>query len=191
MTENQEKKMDRRVKYTRMVITSSFIELLGEKPISKISVKEICELADVNRATFYKHYADPHDLLRQVEQELIADVNVYLYGMQYGNMDSDAVNTLEKIFEYIRENAKLCSIMLSDSSDLRFRNKIVEVVQHECIRAWSETSLVQPENAEYAFIFAAFGSVGIIQKWMNDGMKKSNREMAEMISNMTSSGILA
>ena len=191
MQDNQERKLDRRVKYTRMVITSSFVKLLGEKSLSKISVKEICELADVNRATFYKHYADPHDLLRQIEQELIMDVNTYLYGMQYGNMDSDAVNTLEKIFKYIRENERLCNIMLSDSSDLRFRNKIVEVVQHECIRAWSETDLILPENAEYAFIFAAFGSVGIIQKWMNDGMKKSDREMAELISNMTSRGILA
>jgi len=191
MTGYPEKKLDRRVKYTRMVITNSFVKLLGEKPLSKINVKEICELADVNRATFYKHYADPHDLLRQIEQELIADVNTYLYGMQYGNMDSDAVDMLEKIFKYIRENAELCRIMLSDSSDLSFRNKIVEVVQHECIRAWNETNLVLPDNAEYAFIFAAFGSVGIVQKWMNEGMKKSDRVMAEMISNMTSKGILA
>ena len=191
MPDSQEKKLDRRVKYTRMVITNSFIKLLGDKPLSKITVKEICEQADVNRATFYKHYADPHDLLGQIEQELIADVNTYLYGMQYGNMDSDAVNTLEKIFKYIRENAELCAIMLSDSSDLRFRNKIVEVVQHECIEAWNETNLILPTNAEYAFIFAAFGSVGIIQKWMNDGMEKSDREMAELISNMTSRGILA
>jgi len=174
-----------------MVITNSFVNLLGEKPLSKISVKEICELADVNRATFYKHYNDPHDLLRQIEHELIADVNTYLYGMQYGNMDTAAVNTLEKIFKYVRENAKLCTIMLSDSSNLSFRNKIVEVVQHECIRAWNETNLVLPDNAEYAFIFAAFGSVGIIQKWMDDGMKRSDREMAELISNMTSKGILA
>jgi Transcriptional regulator len=191
MEGNQEKKLDRRVKYTRMVITKSFVKLLGEKPLSKISVKEICELADVNRATFYKHYADPHNLLSQIEHELIADVNTYLYGMQYGNLDTVAVNTLENIFKYIRENAELCRVMLSDSSDLRFRNKIVEVVQHECIRTWKETNLILPENAEYAFIFAAFGSVGIIQKWMNDGMEKSNREMAELISNMTTRGILA
>ena len=191
MDGNKEKKLDRRVKYTRMVITNSFIKLLGVKPLSKISVKEICEQADVNRATFYKHYADHHDLLRQIEHDLIADVNTYLYGMQYGNMDTAAVNTLEKIFKYIRENAELCRVMLSDSSDLRFRDKIVEVVQHECIQAWKETNLVLSANAEYAFIFAAFGSVGIIQKWINDGMRDSDREMAELISNMTSRGILA
>ena len=129
------KKLDRRVKYTRMVITNSFIKLLGEKPLSKVSVKEICDLADVNRATFYKHYADPYDLLAQIEQELIADINKYLYGMQYGDMGTDAVNTLEKIFKYIREHVDLCQILLSDSTELRFRDKIVEVVQRECEEA--------------------------------------------------------
>lgn len=187
----EEKKLDRRVKYTRMVITGSFVKLLSEKPLSKISVKEICDLADVNRATFYKHFADPHDLLRQTEQALIGDINTYLNGIEYGGMGSDSINTLEKIFNYIRENSELCCVLLSDSTDLRFQNRIVEVVQRECIEAWNKTDLIPPENAEYAFTFAAFGSVGIIRKWLDDGMVKSDREMAELIANMTSEGIFA
>ena len=56
----KEKKDDRRVKYSKMVIKDSFIQLLKEKPITKITIKEICALADINRATFYAHYTDTY-----------------------------------------------------------------------------------------------------------------------------------
>ena len=50
---------DRSVEYTKMVIQNSFTRLLKEKPINKITVKEICELADINRSTFYKYHGYP------------------------------------------------------------------------------------------------------------------------------------
>ncbi len=191
MTELGEKKLDRRVKYTRMVVTGSFVKLLSEKPMSKITVKEICELADINRATFYKYYADTYDLLTKIEEEMIADINTYLYGVQYGSTGSILEGTLEKIFSYVRDNAELCNVLLSDSSDFQFSKKIVEVVQRGYLEAWSTQQPALPKDVEYAFTFAAFGSIGVIRRWMNEGMKKSDREMAMLISNMTSRGILA
>ena len=44
------KKEDRRILYTRMVIKESFLSLIQEKPLDKITIKEICEKADINRA---------------------------------------------------------------------------------------------------------------------------------------------
>ena len=49
-------KTDARVRYTVHMIQNIFLELLKEKPIAKITVKEICERAEINRSTFYKHY---------------------------------------------------------------------------------------------------------------------------------------
>ena len=60
----KELKMDRKTRYTRMVLQDSLIELMKEKPISKITIKELCEKADINRTTFYAHYTDQYDLLR-------------------------------------------------------------------------------------------------------------------------------
>ena len=56
-------KTDARVRYTKMVIKQCFFRLIRQKSISKITVKEICEFAQINRSTFYKYYADPYDLL--------------------------------------------------------------------------------------------------------------------------------
>lgn len=55
--------IDARVRYTRMITEQSFLELLKQKPVSKITVTELCELAQINRATFYKHYLDVQDLM--------------------------------------------------------------------------------------------------------------------------------
>ena len=74
----RESKDDRRVKYTKMVIKESFINLLEKKDLSRITVKEICEDADINRATFYSHYTDVYDLLRKIENELLENVNAQL-----------------------------------------------------------------------------------------------------------------
>ena len=65
------KKTDARVRYTQRVLKESFLTLLHEKPVNRITVKEVCELAELNRATFYSHYSDCFALLESIEQELI------------------------------------------------------------------------------------------------------------------------
>ena len=50
------KNNDARVRYTQKVLKDSLLQLLEKKPINKITVKEVCELAELNRATFYAHY---------------------------------------------------------------------------------------------------------------------------------------
>ena len=52
---NRPMKNDLRVRYTQKVIQEAFWKILKEKPLAKITVKEICDLAEINRGTFYKH----------------------------------------------------------------------------------------------------------------------------------------
>lgn len=66
--------MDLRVKRTRINITNAFIELRSRKPIEKITIKELSELAFINKATFYQHYKDIYDLSETLETELINNI---------------------------------------------------------------------------------------------------------------------
>ena len=52
------KRTDARVRYTQHVLKESFLMLLRDKPVNRITVKEVCELAELNRATFYAHYSN-------------------------------------------------------------------------------------------------------------------------------------
>ena len=59
---------DLRTRYTRQVITDAFLQLLRQKPMEHITVKEVCALAQINRSTFYRQYKDCFDLMEQLEQ---------------------------------------------------------------------------------------------------------------------------
>lgn len=65
--------MDLRVERTKRNITNAFITMRAKKPIEKITVKEISDLAFINKATFYHHYKDIYDLSDKVEDEIIKE----------------------------------------------------------------------------------------------------------------------
>jgi hypothetical protein len=178
-------KDDRRVRYTKMVIKESFIKLLEEKDISQISIKEICENADINRATFYSHYSDQYDLLHKIECELLDNINEHISELDINNDCISAVLTAEKIFEYIKENARLCRLLLSERGGIGFQKKIMMLVYDNIITELMDNNKLSKEDAEYIYSFTITGCVGIVQKWFNDDMKKSPRFMAEMVVKLT------
>lgn len=178
-------KDDRRVKYTRMVLKESFINLLEKKEISQISIKEICEDADINRATFYAHYSDQYDLLKKIENELLDNINTHLEKIDEVKNDMSAVLIAEKIFEYLKENAKLCKLLLSERGDFSFQKEIMMLVYDKIITELTDKHRITKEDAEYVYSFTITGCVGIVQKWLDDDMKKSPRFMAEMVIKLT------
>ncbi len=66
--------MDLRSERTKRSITNAFLELRKQKPIEKITVKELAELAYINKATFYTHYHDIYDLADQMENEFMESI---------------------------------------------------------------------------------------------------------------------
>ncbi len=66
--------MDLRVQRTRKNIINAFLTLRAKRPLEKISVKELAELAQINKATFYLHYRDIYDLSETLENELIENI---------------------------------------------------------------------------------------------------------------------
>ena len=64
-------KNNRRTVITRKILKESLLELMQAKSISKITIKEICELSDMSRFTFYLHYQDQFELLEDIEKEVL------------------------------------------------------------------------------------------------------------------------
>ncbi len=178
-------KGDRRVKYTKMVLKESLIKLLEQKDISQISIKEICAVADINRATFYSHYNDQYDLLRKIEDELLNNINEHILAFGQKNSEINAILLAEKTFEYIKENAKLCKLLLSERGDFSFQKKIMMLVYDIIISELTDNTKISKEDAEYIYSFTITGCVGIVQKWLDDDLRKSPYFMAETIINLT------
>ncbi|MFZ7134311.1 MAG: TetR/AcrR family transcriptional regulator [Eubacteriales bacterium] len=179
------RKDDRRVKYTKMVLKESFINLMERKDISQITIKEICKDADINRATFYAHYSDLYDLLRKIQNEMLDNIKTHLAEFDQKNYKINAVMLAEKIFEYLKENARLCKLLLSERGDFGFQKEIMMLVYDIIIAELTDNSKITKDDAEYVYSFTITGCVGIVQKWLNEDMKKSSHYMADMVIKLT------
>lgn len=168
---NKPTKMDRRTRYTRDVIKSAFIELLEKKPINKISVASICEIAEINRGTFYIHYRDVYDLQEQVEQEFFIDIMSDIeYAISVRDIDFD----LTGLITTIRDNGRLCKILFGKNADTEFVKRMIYEVKDKCMVSWHDIiTTANGINLDRLFSFVGNGAVGIIEDWIARGMVES------------------
>ena len=66
--------MDKRIEKTKRAIKTAFMDLRAKKPLEKISVKELCEAAYINKSTFYSHYEDIYALSDALEYETVLSI---------------------------------------------------------------------------------------------------------------------
>ncbi len=116
--------MDLRKERTKRNIINAFIELRAHKPLERITVKELSELALINKATFYSHYEDVYDLSKQLEDETINSII-----MNVSNFDNMIENTKQTTHElvtaFISQN-QLISILFSDSRNSVLSSRLEE-----------------------------------------------------------------
>ncbi len=181
-------KVDRRKKYTRMVLKTSLMELVKQKPISTITIKEICERADINRSTFYTHYGSQYELLDQIEAEIITDMNNTLASYNYSKEDEGLEMTI-KLLEYIAENKEVCETLLSEHGNVSFRKRVMNIALEHTIDNLIQDDQIDVDFSEYVSLFYVSGSIQVIETWLKNGMDKSPKQMAEMISELANNGL--
>ncbi|MFD2132881.1 TetR/AcrR family transcriptional regulator [Pseudogracilibacillus auburnensis] len=164
------------------------MKLLKEKQISTITVKEICELADINRSTFYAHYSDLFDLLEQIEEELIEDMSMYLSAFKF-DQEENALEMTEKLIEYFASKKEECQTLLNENSDSSFEKKVSIVTRRFIMQNWLEVKHLDEDISEYLSAFIISGSIQVMKVWLNSGMDKSPKEMAGMITNIVNKGL--
>lgn len=183
-------KEDRRVKYTKMVLKESLVEKMRENPISKISVKMLCEAADINRSTFYAHYTDQYDLLKQLEQEVIEELKKHILNDDtFSKYTEQTAQAMSKILDYIVNNADLFKILLSENGDSSFHKEIMSLAQQKVISEIHNNPGIDAKTSEYLQCFAVTGTLNIVQKWLQDGIVESSEEMSELISKLIYKGV--
>lgn len=179
-----EVKLDRKKRYTRMVLQDSLIELMREKPINKITIKELCERADINRTTFYAHYSDQYDLLRKIEDDTLSWAKETISGFKHKTDKQEALQLLEELFHYFVQNSNYLQVLMSEQGDPEFQKQLFTLIYQHCgINPAAEPNETLGTRESY-FIFIVNGSVGLIQHWLKHGINKSASEMAEILYTM-------
>lgn len=183
----REKKKDRRVLYTKTLLRESLLELMKEKPISKITPTELCRRANVNRNTFYSHYDNPETLLSNIESELFEQIRASL---EQSWDDASVKNFLTEICEAIYKNGDLCTVLFSDYGNKDFLRRIAYLVHDKCITEWKGMGIkADDETFEYIFTFTINGSVAVIQRWTQEGMRHAPQEVALFIEKISYSSL--
>jgi AcrR family transcriptional regulator len=177
-----ENKLDRRVKYTKTMLRNALVQLMKQQNISNITVKALCELADINRSTFYVHYNDHYDLLHQVEEEVIDNVHRHLEKVLPAISDDKMpVYVLTRILEYAKENSELFQVLLGENSDYLFQKDIIELSQ---IVSSQNNNTPDGRTKDYITEFRTAGCISIFQKWLKDGTLESPEEMSKLIGRL-------
>lgn len=181
---------DRRVRKTKDVLKKSLISLMKEKSINFITVKELCEKADINRGTFYLHYKDVFYMLDEIEKELFEEFQEMILSHEISLDKIETKPILKDIFTFIEQNSDFCMVVLCERGDMVFVKKIVSLIYEKGYSDWS--NIFKKEDKElfdkyYSFIL--YGCIGLIDHWLKNGVKESPEYMAILTESMILNGI--
>ena len=166
---------------TKRALATSLKKLLSQKELTKISIKDITDDCGVKRQTFYYHFADVYDLIEwiytnEVIKPIIHDKDTY-EKWQEGFLS---------IFNYVLDNKdfvkntynsisrKYVNKFIYEQTDKLLKNVIDEEAEKESIK-------VQDEDKAFIATFYRYSFVGIIQNWIEEGMKESPKEIIEKL----------
>lgn len=186
----KEEILDRRVRKTRRQLKECLTKLLKEKKIQDITVRELSEMADINRGTFYLHYKDVFDLMDQIKKELIEEVESVLAKHPVSELVVRPSLALSELFPLVQENVEIVSILIGENGDLNFVNHLKRIVSERCLKCWLDLKCPGDPDALAAFsAFIVSGCVGTVQYWIESGMKEPAAQMAAMTEEFILKGI--
>ncbi len=182
-------KDNRRSQYTRTALRKALLLLMLDKPIDKITVKELCAAADINRGTFYAHYASPEQLLSQVENEFYLDLLAEVASFRQAD---DVERIFVEALRALRERREMASALFGPNGDRAFLNRVVRVAHDMCIVQWSGVTPNAPrELLEHLYDFLSAGVVRVLQEWLATGAEEPVERMAAVLTDLSNFGVSA
>lgn len=184
-----EKPEDRRVRRTRARLREAFTALLREKPVEEITVRELTDLADVNRGTFYGHYRDIYDLLEQMEGEAIQEFTALMDRYSSSDLRGGLLPILTDVFRFVEKHGGLCAALLSRRDDLFFQ-QIGALIDRKCLGEWQELyHFAGEEQRAYCMDFLVAGAVELVRGWVTRGFAETPEDMAALTERLILRGM--
>ncbi len=186
---------DQRVLRTKRLIRNALTELMEEKGFESFTVQDLTDKANINRSTFYSHYRDKYDLLEQSEDELLKGLERSTNIVEQSKpklrtvfiQPNEPNPYLVTCFEYIRLHADFMKVNLGPKGNPLFQSKLKEVLRKKILESimqrFKDKELLVPPEYMSAYITSAH--LGVIQHWLETGMKASPREMSIILSKTT------
>lgn len=180
---------DRRARRSRKLLKESLLELMKRKTFSDISVRDVTDAADMNRATFYLHYAGTAELLQSVEEDLLAELQDLVDAhMQETFAVGSVAPVFEPVLDFAVEHRETCAVLFASSEASGFFQAIQQLVHENgapLIRTWFRAA--DPHLTDYLLNFLAWGFIGLLAQWFESGMALPQAELLSAAQRMADS----
>jgi AcrR family transcriptional regulator len=179
------KKLDPRVIRTRQLLRDALVSLIAEKGFDAITVQDIADRATLNRATFYLHYQDKHDLLikslRDAIDELMTDIGAS--AQEDGQLGFDeSLRPIKATFEHVAQHAQFYRVMLSAEGVASFSAGVRDYME-EITLEWLATLQPHPRQSQVPLEIVAnslsWSLLGVLIWWLEHDMPQPPDYMAE------------
>ena len=177
------RKTDARIRYTQRILKESFLILLKQKPVNKITVKEVCEMAELNRATFYAHYSDCFALLESIEQELLE-----AFQKSLKLVDSfDVTALIEAIYAMVEQHEDACRVLIFQGASASVLQRMIDLARDESIAYWKQ-KLRHATDAELEMLYTHLSN-GLMHVVVGGYDKYSREEVIYFVNRIVKSSL--
>ena len=184
---------DLRVRKTKKALNDAFVALLCERSFDEITVNELCDRANIRRATFYKHYTDKLDYLASFTRALRDNFDSYIWKED----KPDATNAyylayVKGVLEFIERNSAIVDNLMSSGLFPSVFAVILEENQkdtEERLCRSVEAGMQLFVHTDIAAAMLTGGVATIIYTWLKSGKKRSTKELIEEIQTLISATV--
>ena len=180
-------KDNQRTRLSKKLFQNAILELLEEKGgIEKISVRELCEKAELNRSTFYAHYAEPREVLAEAEEDILQETagHIQKIGAQKKGGGKEYVSSF---LRYIRENDRVFRVLLVTAADPAFKSRFIQIALLNLFEHMQLT--MEPEKQQYIYSYLLNGSFGVITQWIRSDYAAAVPELVELLFTLNGSAL--
>lgn len=184
-----QKKVDRRVRKTKSQLRTGLARLMQEKGIGEITVKELVNEVDINRSTFYLHYSDIPTLLREIEDDMMEEMERAV--REHPIKENSTSRFIEDIFRVLNENREISRALVGPHGDLGFIRRIEKLLEENSSEFLAQLFPERVQDMKYFYSYCLNGCLGFVKTWLEDGEAKPPEYAAELTFRMVVSSMRA
>lgn len=175
---------------SRKLIKQAFVELMQEKDIDKMTIKDIVTKADINRGTFYAHYTGIHDVREQIGNEILSALLKFVDEFQHSRLMINPLPLLLTIASFLEKDVEFYRLLINAQSSVTFLNKLKTLLMDKILSDEKTLSTIKNKD-QLQIIVNLFtsGTVGLYQDWFNHKIKMSLKDLTLIINQIITNGI--
>ena len=182
------RKPDPRTAATKKKIINAYIQLLSETKPEYISALEICEIANIHRSTFYRHYESINDIEIDIEKTVLKTFSDILDNTPLDDFINGRKIFLKTVSETIRNDLSFYTKVLLVNRRVGFIDNINATIRNKLKETLSEKTELSDDEIDYVFTFAVAGRVAVYRKWIISGFKQSEDTISSILEKVSSNG---